>query len=252
MSDALGRKIFFLYPSVIIQNQVVGELAQEEYEVYIVKDEAKLRRILKKYPDSIVFANISEGMKESAWESWIKAVVSDTALAGVDIGVIAASDNASLRQKYTEQLKLKCGFTALKSDISMVIKQLVIILNHVNAKGRRKYVRAITDKGANTTINLPVNGTFVNGTIKDISTVGFSCSFPEDPGLKHNGLFPDIQIRLATQLLKAEGLVFGSRMEGDEKIYVILLTQRVSPDVRTRIRKFIQFFLQTRMEEELK
>ena len=250
--DILGKKVFFLNPSAVVQNRVTEELIQQEFEVYIMKDPLKVRRILKKYPDSIVFANISDGMKENAWEEWIRSVMGDSETAGVDIGIVASADNASLRSKYTEQFKVRCGYTVLKSELSSVLKQLVDILNSVNSKGRRKYIRAETEKEVNTTINLPINGTFVNGIIKDISTVGFSCSFAEDPGLTKNGLFSDIQIRLATQIIKAEGIVFGSRMDETDKIYVIIFTKRISPDVRTKIRKFIQFYLQTKMDSELK
>ena len=251
-AGSLGRKVFFLYPPALVQNQIIVEMAQEEFEAYITKDEAKLRRILKKYPDSVVFANINEGMKESAWEAWIKAVMGDSQTAGVDIGVVSSVEDANLRHKYLQQIKVRCGYTVLKSELSVMMKQLTDILNSVNAKGRRKYIRALTDQETNITVNLPMNGTFVNGVIKDISTVGFSCTFADDPKLAKNSLFTDIQIRLQTQLLKAEGIVFGSRKDGDEKIYVILLTQRISPDVRTRIRKFIQSLLQSRMDSELK
>ncbi|MDR2028510.1 MAG: pilus assembly protein PilZ, partial [Treponema sp.] len=61
-----------------------------------------------------------------------------------------------------------------------------------------------------------------------------------------------IQIKLQSMLLKAEGIVFGSRMDGLEKIYVILFTQRIDPDVRVKIRKYIQSNLQAKMDGELK
>ena len=37
-----------------------------------------------------------------------------------------------------------------------------------------------------------------------------------------------------------------------KKIYVVLFTQRIDPDVRTRIRKYIQQNLQVKMDTELK
>jgi len=229
---------------------MIEELAQEEFEVYLAKNELKLRQLLKKYSDSIVFANISEGMKESGWEAWIKSVTEN--IAAVDVGVIAAAENPTLKLKYLKQLNVRCGFTVMKPDISAVIKQLEEILASANAKGRRKYVRALTGDETNITVNLPANGGFVNGAIKDISSVGFSCSFSEDPNLTKNSSITDMQIRLKTQLVKAQGLVFGSRMEGLEKIYVVLLSPHTSPDVHTKIRKFIHAHLQSKMDSELK
>ena len=251
-NNSLGRKIFFLHPSALVQNQIISELAQEEFEVYAVKDEAKLKRVLKKFPNSIVFANINEGMKESEWEEWIRGVMGSSELSGVDIGIVSFGTDENLRKKYVEQIKVKCGFTVLKSDTNAIIKQLMIILNGVNAKGRRKFIRAVMENETNTTVNLPMNGTFVNGVIKDVSVVGFSCAFRDDPGLTKNSLYNDIQIRLQTQLLKAEGIVFGSRMDGEQKTYVILFTQRIDPSIRTKIRKYIQSHMQNKMDSEFK
>ena len=251
-SGTLGKKIFFLHPQAFIQNQVVSELAQEEFEVYVVKDEVKLRNMLRKFPDSIVFASINEVLKESAWEEWIRGVMSNPETKGVSIGVLVSINDDELKQKYTEQIKVQCGCTFVKSDLNTLLRTMITILNSVNAKGRRKYLRAIMDNDVNATVNIPHNGAYVNGTIKDISVVGFSCSFIEDPELTKNSFFPDIQIRLQSQLLKVEGIVFGSRMDGNEKVYVVIFTQRVDPNMKSRIRKFIQMTLQARMDDEIK
>ena len=249
---SLGRKIFFLHPSAFTQNQIIEELAQEEYEVYVFRDEAKLRQCLYKYPDSILFASINEVMKESAWEELLIKILDKPETSGVDIGIIATGSDEAIKLKYQNNFNPRCGYTVIKSDYAEAIKQLNHLLNGVNAKGRRKYIRLAMEKESNTTINIPIGGAFVNGLIKDISVVGFSCSFPEDPELAKNKLLTDIQIRLQAQLIKAEGIVFGSRMGGGEKIYVFLFTQRVDPNVRTRIRKYIHTTLQSRMDHEFK
>ncbi|MDR1904590.1 MAG: PilZ domain-containing protein [Treponema sp.] len=249
-SDYLGKKIFFLHPSATIQNVVAEELIQQEYEVYIVKDHIKLREILKKYPDSVVFANINDGMPEKEWETWIRAVIAD--LKGkIGIGILTSNNDDTLHRKYTVSIKCQCGFTVLKSDLNVSIKQLYEHLQAVDAKGRRKYLRLTLDNDSMTTVNLPLNGTFINGAIKDISVVGLSCAFTDDPELSKNTLFQDIQIKLQSQLLKTEGIIFGSRIDSTEKIYVILFTQRIDPDVRTRIRKYIQQNLQAKLDKEM-
>ena len=250
-SSLLGKKIFFLHPSALVQNQVVSELAQEEFEVYVIKDENKIHHALKIYPDSILFANINEAMKESAWVEFIQKIQKSNETASLNIGIIASSNEENTKRKYTELIKLNCGYTVVKSDISAAIKQLAATLNSVNAKGRRKFIRMVINKEANAIVNLPMNGTFINGSIKDISVVGFSCVFPEDPELKKNSLFGDMQIRLQSQLLKAEGIVFGSRKDGSEEVYVFLFSQRTDQSVRAKIRKYIQTYLQNKMDGEL-
>jgi hypothetical protein len=249
--NALGRKVFFLHPSALTQNQIITELAQEEFEVYIIKDEGKLKGALELYPNSILFASINEGMKEGAWEELIKTLT-EKGETTVDIGIIASANSELIQRKYTGLYKVKCGFTVLKSDFSSAIRQLISALNAVNAKGRRKYIRLIMEKETNVSVNLPMNGTFINGIVKDISVVGFSFVFKDEIELAKNGLFGDIQLKLQSQLLKAEGIVFGSRIDGNEKVYVILFTQRVDPEARAKIRKYIHSNLQNRLEQELK
>jgi len=248
-SDITGRKIFFLYPTGSVQNQVISELAQQEYEVYIAKDHAKLARALKKYNDSIIFINIDDGISEPDWEKWIGGILSS--LPELKIGVLSSSSNEELKEKYLNKLHITCGFIGLKHDMSKSIDVILETLKTVNAKGRRKYIRASTEREATATINMPHNGEFIKGIIKDISVVGVSCKFDVDPDLKKNALSKDIQIKLQSMLIKVEAIAFGSRMDGAEKSYVLLFTQRVDPDVRVKIRKYIQMNLQNKMDSEI-
>jgi len=248
-SDVTGRKVFFLCPTIVVQNRVVGELIQYEYEVYTAKDKDKLKRVLGKYPDSIVFIDINEQMPENQWDIWITGLIEAPDMKGVSIGILTSNEDEQIQRKYLLAFKVACGYTVLGHNLDKTIASLVSILQTVGAKGRRKYIRAIVERGElGATVNLSLNGTFVNGQIKDISVVGISCTLEGNPDISKNALFKDIQIRLQTSLLKVEGIVFGSRVEGAETIYVILFTQRIDPEVRTKIRKYIQQSLQAKMD----
>ena len=248
-TNSMGRKVFFLHPSALTKNHIIDELAQEEFEVYVIQDEMKIRSALELYPDSILLASINEAMKENAWISLLTDIQNDPMAGKVDIGFIASVSDEETKKKYTE-LFANCGYAIVKSDIEKGLKQIIMILNNVNAKGRRKYIRLITDN-ENTTVNFPVNGIYKTGKIKDISTVGFSCTFEEDPLLPKNGLYGNIQLKLQSQLLKAEAIVFGSRVDNDEKVYVFLFSKRIEANVQARIRKYIETNLQSRMDEAL-
>ena len=247
-----GKKIFFLYPSMVAQNTLIAELIQQEYEVYVVKDHAALRKTLKRYPNSVVFADIGEKMPEHEWEAWIRGLMSAPETQNIAVGIITANNDEELRRKYVNMIKVQCGYTVLKSDINNSIKQICEVLKTIDARGRRKYIRAEIGNETKSTINFPINGTFINAQIKDISEVGVSCTFDRDPELKKNALFRDIQIRLQGMLLKAEGIIFGSRMDGESKIYVLLFTQHVDPEVKAKIRRYVQQNLQSKMDAELK
>jgi hypothetical protein len=250
-SDLTGKKVFFLYPPASVQNHIITELVQQEYEVYVVKEHTRFPHALKKYPASILFINIDDGMPEQEWATWIEKVMS--AYPNIKIGIFSSSSDEALHNKYIDELHVQCGFMVSKFDIAKNTGKILDMLNVLNAKGRRKYIRASTERETTATINMPHNGGFINGVIKDISVVGFSCVFDkEDVGLAKNALFKDIQIRLQTMLIKVEAIVFGSRVDGGEKIYVLLFTQRIDPDVRVKIRKYIQQNLQHKMDHEIR
>jgi hypothetical protein len=52
--------------------------------------------------------------------------------------------------------------------------------------------------------------------------------------------------------LKIEGIVFGFRVDGDTKTYVIVFTQRTDPAVRTKIRSYAHNVMQARLDAEFK
>ena len=251
-SDLIGKKIFFLYPSISVQNRIITALIQQEYEVYISKNKEKLKKALSKYPDSIVLIDINEQISESEWDIWITGIMEAPDMQGISIGVVTSNDDEQIKRKFLLALKVPCGYTVLSHDTEKTMTQIMSALQTVNAKGRRKYIRAVMEKGEiSGTVNLPVNGNFVNGVIKDISVVGISCTLNGNPEIPKNTLFKNIQIRLQTNLLKVEGILFGSRSDGVNTIYVILFTQRIDPDVRTKIRTYIQHTLQQRMNPDI-
>jgi hypothetical protein len=252
MADNIqGKKIFFLYPSAVIQNTIIKELIQQEYEVYAVKNHTALLQYLKRDPGVVVFINISEGPGKAQWEEWVRSVLGPRGSSPVRIGILTNANDEDLRDKYITDIGVQCGFTVIKSDVAAALQQIQESLRVEEAKGRRKYLRAGKEIGAS--INLPFDNGFINGQVRDISTVGLSCVLDQNPSLAKNTLFQNIQLKIQGRILKVEGIIYGSRDEEDgSHCYVVLFTQRVDSDTRARIREGIQQYLQARMEEELK
>jgi hypothetical protein len=260
MSDAVnnveitGKKIFFLYPSALIRNEVAAELIQQEFEVYLIQDHEQMKKILRKYPESIVMLNVNEKLNTEGWTGWVRDVQGDRITAKADIGILASTNDESLKKIFVDTLKVRCGYIAVKSNPEQVIKQILDTLKSVKAKGRRKFVRAAMESDSQCTVNMPWEGKYLNGTIRDISTVGFAVIFDDDPALGKNTLCKDLQIKLQSVLLKAEAIVFGSRSEGEgdkaKKVYVLIFTQRTDPAERTKIRTYVQSALQTQLLAE--
>jgi len=251
-TELMGRKVFFLHPSTFVQNTILEPLIQQEFEIYMLKDETKLLKILKKYPDSIVFACIDEVLSPKQWEAWIMQLKATPSDHEIRLGVLSNTNHEDVRRLYVDTYKVSCGFISIKPDKDKAIKALIEVLNSVKAKGRRKYVRTNTHHETMTTINLPVgDNNYVTGEIWDISVVGLSCTFSKELNLNKNAIFRDIQLKLQSTLVKVEGIVYGSRKEESETVYVFLLAPKTDPTTKAKIRMFIQKRIQALMEVEL-
>jgi hypothetical protein len=248
--DLLGRKIFFLFPSGLMKNEVIPELVQLEYEVYISTDEKTLKMALKKYPGSIVFVNVDDGLSEADWDTWIQSVMR-VGEWHTSIGILSSSSDEKKQKKYINSLRVQAGYVVVKSDIKKILQQITDTLKKLDAKGRRKYIRVTSAAEPLTTVNIPYDGRFITGQINDISVVGLSCIFNEDPELAKGAQIKDIQIKLQGVLLKTDGVIFGFREDDSGKVYVVLFSARINPDVKTKIRKYMQNNLQAKMKAEL-
>jgi len=172
----IGRKVFFLGPTVHMQNQIMDELTQQEFEVYAIKESARLTRFVKKYTDSVVYVNLDDNTSKNDFEKWIDTI--RTAVPTVKLGVFTSSTDEEYKNKYLVKLHVECGLMNLKLDMNRAAQKISETLDKLNVKGRRKYLRASIEKEENATLNMPQDsGNFINGVIKDVSVVGISCVF---------------------------------------------------------------------------
>ncbi|MDR2792215.1 MAG: PilZ domain-containing protein [Treponema sp.] len=251
--EITGKKIFFLYPQTIVRNEVVSDLVMQEFEAYIVQDHVALRRVLKDFPNSIVFVNLDEKtVPEKEWAEWIHGIMTDPVTKQTSIGLLSSNASDDIKQKYLIEAEITCGFTHISTDLKKVIAHLYQILMQHNAMGRRKYIRITTDGDAQTTANMLVDGHFISASIRDISSAGFSCIFPQDPGFQKGALVPDIQLKLQSSLIRTEAIVLGSHPDELTQVYVFVFTPRTDSDVRFKIRKYIHTAIQNKMDIELK
>ncbi len=76
-----GRKVFFLYPHSVLNEDLLVEILSNEYEVYSLRDHEAAEKIAERHPGSIFFVNIDEALRESQWEAWIRRLVSQPSTA---------------------------------------------------------------------------------------------------------------------------------------------------------------------------
>lgn len=248
----LGKKVFFLYPPSVIRDELISRLIEQEYEVYMLKDIGMANRLIARYPNSLMFVNIDTGLSEPEWETWIKGIQSADTTRQTGIGIVSYNTDEELQKKYLMDMGIQCGFIKLKLGVDESSRILLTTLKANEAKGRRKYVRASCLHDSLSAINIREGPIKTVGKLQDISTVGFSCILDPDPAFEKNSVLHDVQLKLRASLVRLEVIVFGTRVQDDRTVYVMLFRQGLQQTAREKIRNFIQLTLQAEIEQDAK
>ncbi|HDQ14323.1 MAG TPA: PilZ domain-containing protein [Sediminispirochaeta sp.] len=247
----VGRKIFFLYPHSVIQEELVEHIIRNEYEVYLVNDHQRLIPILQKYPDSILFINIDERMKEPDWERYIKSLMNSEKTKGVQIGILTYNEDKELARKYLMDLMVPGGYIQLKLGLKESTKIILKTLQVHEAKGKRRFVRARCSANIPTEFNVELFGKMHDGYVHDISTAGMACRFRQDIDLPVKTELNRMQLKLRSRIVMVSGIIAGRRNTEEGTIYVVIFTDYISSQAKDRISNFVYYTLQAELKKEM-
>lgn len=228
--NALGKKVFFLYPPPVLAD-VLQDLINREFEVYLAKDPEKLRRVIAASPDAIVFIDLDEGLEEPGWESYIRGLRMDDRTAGIGVGILTLNDDASLREKYLMDIQVQCGFVILKIGAAKAAEILVKTLEANEARGRRKFVRAVCAPGV-AQCAVEHEGASLRGELTDLSSAGMAVRFDGGLGLRVGTVLSGISVVVKGQRLLASGFVAAKREEGGAAVHVVMFAPSSLDDAR--------------------
>ncbi|MFP4617668.1 MAG: PilZ domain-containing protein [Spirochaetaceae bacterium] len=252
MADSLGKKVFFLYPHSVIQEELVSQIVQNEFEIYLAHDHKRLRKLLEKYNDSIVFVNIDERLKEDEWVSYVRNLVESEETKDVSVGILTYNENKELAQTYLMDIGVQAGYIQLKLGLKESSRIILKTLVANEAKGKRKFVRAKCSKNNKTEFNVHIFGKNQNGIVIDISSAGMACTFYSSLDIPTRTDLDQIQLKLRSRIVMVSGIVAGKRKdEGGDTVYVVLFTSFVSSEAKNRIGDFIYRTLQNELDREL-
>ena len=241
-----GKKIFILYPHSVIKDDLLDLLIMAGFESYTLRDHKRMLRLLEKFPDSIIFINIEEGMSEKEWEAYIKGVMGNPVTKDCRIGILSYNADKALMQKYLMEIAVPCGFIQLKLGIKESTKIMINALEANEARGRRKYIRAFCQDDINATVNVKGASGIYYGKIQDISAAGIAAKFDKFDDLPANTKIKEMQLKLRGGLILTDATLMGKR---DDNTCIFLFdTSRMNPDHILIIHRFIKYTLQHYMD----
>ena len=241
--EASGKKIFLLYPHSVIRDDMLDVLIMAGYETYTLLDQVKAKKLLVKFPGSIMFINIDDGMKEPEWETYIREIQQNPVTKDSRLGIMSYNQDQELMQKYLMDLAIPCGYIQLKLGVKESTKIIMSALEANEARGRRKYIRADCEDDISSTLNYKENSEVYHGNILDISSAGIAAKFDKLTALPNNSLLRSVQLKLRGGLVMADMILMGQRHD-DKRVYILLFDNKLSADYKLVIHHYIKQCLQ--------
>ena len=238
-----GKKIFLLYPHSVIHQEMLDILIMAGYETYTIMDAEKARRLLKKFPGSIMFINIDEGLKEPEWEAYIRKIQTDDATKDSKLGIMSYNQDKDLMKKYLMDLAIPCGYVQLKLGLHESTKIILGALEANEARGRRRYIRAECEDDLNATMNYKGDTGIYHGKILDISSAGIAAKFDKAEDLAVNSILREVQLKLRGGLILADMVFMGKRRDSPN-ICILLFDPKMSQENKLIIYRYVKMCLQ--------
>ncbi|MBI9104117.1 MAG: PilZ domain-containing protein [Spirochaetales bacterium] len=248
-----GKKVFFVYPHSVFQENLIQRLVDLEFEMYILKDHEDIYPVLELYPDAVFFLNIDKGLSRNEWEAFVRSLLG-LSNGTISLGIFSYEFDRDVAELYLMELALPCGYIQLKQkldDAANIISK-TLIANEV--KSRRKYVRYQAGEGSTLKLNASIHGKLCDGIGVDISSAGMAIIFNEqDLNIKKNSLLTDLQLNLSGRRLRVSGVILGFRQESESsrRIFILLFDQKVGSEARSVIRNYVHQQLQQVMIKAL-
>ena len=236
-----GRKIFFVNPTFNIEKYLIDYLRKNEYEVYILKDYRKAKKILSVYPDAMCFIDIDEQLSYSEWYNYMKSFAVIPELQGIYLGIVTQNAGWEDKDKFLMNIRLPGGFTLIDKKESL-LEHFAAILDLNGAKGRRKYLRLDTRGEKDVSGYMTAGGKLYTVNIKDISSVGFAIIYKPDlmPLFQKNTLVRNLCLSAGRKSMVCSCIVFNTQMNQDgTAMSVLMLTNENPESTKNYIRDYI-------------
>jgi len=233
----VGRKVFFVRPHSVLQQELIETLVRAEFEVGLIKDQTKAEALFRRHPTCIAFLNIDEGWPLEEWDAFVARVLSDPVLQGVRLGIVTYNESQELAEHYL-----------MAASTTIILK----VLEANEARGRRQFLR-VACQNENAEVNFQGAHRKISGTIHDLSVTGMACLLERDPGLKARTPVAELQIRLKGTSFTVSGVLMGSRKdEGGHTLFIFLFNPKDMTDAKDKVRAFLQGVVQRQLDTELK
>lgn len=243
-----GRRVLFVNPPSVVQEQMIHFLVTAQYEAAIIKDHRRINAVLNAFPNSVVYFNIDSRLPPGALEQIVRAVINGKPQHGAEVGILSYNPNPEMAERYLMELGATCGYVILELGFQKSARIVIKALEAAEARGERRFVRVRVPAGKGS-LQFSLGTGSYTGAILDISEAGMAASVAVE--MSPGTILPDIQLRLWGSIVSIGGTVRGSRQSPAGLVYVIMFDEISDSRARQKIYQFLRRVMQYEVDQLL-
>ncbi len=239
-----GKKVFFVTQNKKFQSAVRKRLLTMEYEVYFIDDYRVVKNLLAESPDSILFISPERPLKQVGWRNFIKTVNQDVYFGETAVGLLLKGYTENMIIEFTSGMKLEAGIIQIKDDddeSGAAFQSIVKVLDKLNAKGMRQYVRANCIGDPKSQVYWLEGSIMHKLNIMDISSVGLALLLPAKNYAKMANLksIPDAKMSIKDKQVSIPLDVYTIKQAGQNYVIVAMFQMGTNKEVLALIRDYV-------------
>ena len=239
-----SRKVFFLHPLAVIQDDLVRGLVEENYEAYLLRNHVSGRDVLREYGNAVLFIQVDSGLQDKEWIAYADELKASPALAELTICAVSVRESSALTKAYLEKSKsFSRALSYAGFDYDRTMTEIRKILDGEKARPPGYAIRGIAPDAFCPSVDFIRDSNRYEGSLKQITFSGITCKIHREDLLPSDIPVPAIIITYGKKQFTISGRIVG-RHGADPTLHLILFNEKSQIEKRDDIYDLIHACMQ--------
>jgi len=247
-----NRKVFFLHPHAVVQDELAYALITENIEAYLLRNHVSAKIVLREYPDAVFLMQVDSGLDEDKWIEYAEDLKSFSVFSDLTICVLSVSGMEEIKKTYLQKSRaFSYGVTYGRYEFAKTYKIIRDILEREKVNPPGFAVKGTSPERLTVTVDFTRDHKRYEGVLKTVSLSGLTCKIESTEPLYASEIpVSPISISYGNTQFLVSGRIVGNS-DDDESIYLILFDDTVGVEKRDEIYVLIQTCLQSQIEAKI-
>jgi len=248
MAELTNRKVFFLHPQAVVQDDLARGLIEDNYECYLVRNAASAKTALREYPNGILMIQVDSGLEESQWFTYADEIKTNPVFMDATLCVLSVKAEESIRKTFFPEGSPFDGcFSYGNFNYEATLTRIKEFLENQKARPPRYLIRGVSPEGHEVSLIFVRDSNRYEGQLRDITLAGLTCRIGQETLLPSEVPIQNIIITYGSTQFSVSGKIAGKH-GSEDSLHLILMDEWTKEEKRAEIYDLVQACLQAEIK----